>query len=95
MRTYARVDTSEGVERKFALLTAQRVVGRSSEVAFTTYHGLKWDPHFQHVFLECGRRLAGWGIGIRGRSGSGGDGARTRRSALAPTALAHDLAARV
>ena len=52
MRSYARTDTAKGVVRKFAILTCQRVVGRSSEAAFITFHGLKWDSHFQHVFLE-------------------------------------------
>ena len=52
VRSYARADTAKGVVRKFALLTSQRVVGRSSECAYTTFHGLKWDAHFQHIFLE-------------------------------------------
>ena len=52
LRSYARADTAKGVVRKFAIVTNQRVVGRSSEAAFLTYPGLKWDSHFQHVFVE-------------------------------------------
>ena len=52
MRSYARIDTEKGAVRKFAIITDQRCVGRSSEVAFTTWSGLKWDPHFKHVFVE-------------------------------------------
>ena len=75
VRSYARADTAKGVVRKFALLTSQRVVGRSSECAYTTFHGLKWDPHFQPeavVIKSCGpmqsrcrlcggRGCGGWG----------------------------------
>ena len=57
-RSYARADSAKGVVRKFAILTSQRVVGRSSECAFTTFHGLKWDPHFQHIFLEWPQQKA-------------------------------------
>jgi len=51
-RSYSRVGNWEAALRAFAILTLQRTAGRSSETAWLTWEGMRWDPHFKHVFME-------------------------------------------
>ena len=50
-RSYSRAGTSEGATRKFSVLTSQRSVGRSAEVAWMTWDGITWDKFFKHAFV--------------------------------------------
>ena len=52
MRSYAREAGAEAAMRKFNIISLQRAAGRSAETAWTTWDGLKWDPHFKHAFGE-------------------------------------------
>ena len=49
---HARAAVGDAATRTFSLLTLQRAAGRSTEVAWLTWDGLKWDVHFTHVFGE-------------------------------------------
>ena len=42
----------EAVVRKLGITSVQRTAGRSSEIAFLTFDSLRWDPHFELVFIE-------------------------------------------
>ena len=65
------------------------------EASGSTAEQVEWARRFIASPTPAGDRARGGGSGIRGRSDGGGDGAQTRRSALAPTTLAPDLAARI
>ena len=69
-RSYARAGGAEAATRKLAIISLERAAGRSSEVAWTTWDGLKWDSHFKHVFGEVPQskgskvKLVAFGAGV-------------------------------
>ena len=70
MRSYAREAGAEAAMRKFNIISLQRAAGRSAETAWTTWDGLKWDPHFKHAFGEVPQpkgskiKLVAFGAGV-------------------------------
>ena len=51
-KAYSSYYGVQAAMRKFVITTLQRSAGRSSEVAFIAWHGVKWDKNFQCVFIE-------------------------------------------
>lgn len=43
-------DSGDSAMRKFSLTSLWAAAGRASEVAWTTWDGLEWDPEFQAVY---------------------------------------------
>lgn len=48
----AREGSPESALRKLALTCCHQSAGRSSEIAWTTWRGIEWDPHFKCCFIE-------------------------------------------
>jgi len=49
---YAREGTFEGAKRAFALDTAMKIAGRTSETGWITWDVCEWDGEFERVYLE-------------------------------------------
>lgn len=49
---WSKKGTTEAINRKFIMTTLQRACGRSGEVSWLTYKGLRWDAHFKCMFVE-------------------------------------------
>ena len=51
-KALSREGSSESAMRKLALTCCHQSAGRSSEVAWITWRGIDWDPHFKCCFVE-------------------------------------------
>jgi hypothetical protein len=49
---WSKTGHTEATNRKFIVTTLQRACGRSGEVSWLTWKGLRWDTHFMCMFVE-------------------------------------------